>query len=130
MWLERYIMIGMTWVMVIAALFVFGLGEIAVGRYEAGPMLPPLAAFVAIGYIWVHSGEFRASLLIAVAAIVWMVNERGFYWEIIDRYSELNGEGFLTANRVSAHIAFALALAGPWLWQRYVTGHSPDDGPD
>lgn len=72
-----------------------------------GPMLLPLVGLFAVGHLRRTSNGSGTWLLALAVVLLWMANLRGFYWHPFPR-----GEGFFTANRVSANIAFVFAWYG------------------
>lgn len=73
-------------------------------EYGGGPMLIPMLALIILGYLRRQSKDLLYPTLAVAFCVLFMVNQRGFYWELFDR-----DRGFFTANRLSAHVLFAVA---------------------
>jgi TRAP-type C4-dicarboxylate transport system permease large subunit len=77
-----------------------------------GPIIPPAVAMLLLGIL---ARRHRPDAWIAITAgcaVFWMAMSRGFYWDLFGR-----GEGFFTANRITAMIALAALLFAP-IWNR------------
>ena len=79
-------------------------------------MLLPIVACWSLGkvlaYAFTSPNSFAgqriyAGAIVALIAVLAMANMRGFYWDIFGR-----GDGFFTANRITANLAFVAALFG------------------
>lgn len=66
------------------------------------------AAVLLIGVAAAKQHDMRPILLVAGVLVIGMALSRGFYWNLFGR-----GEGFFTANRVTAFIVFVALLLGP-----------------
>lgn len=66
-----------------------------------------------IGWLLARREQDRGLVTAIGLLAVWLAVQRGYYWSIFDR-----GEGFFTANRLSALAIFVALLFGPLLLRR------------